>query len=147
MKKKYCCHISKQRMLQPSSHHITAAQTVSPEGTQDGNRMPAIKPSATAAPQRCTLQGLRMRKHRTVAPDSWGADQRNDFNEPRLLHLPIRRKALNSLTGDVWFSLINSNLLMFWLPGVCWKNSYVSSLPPYLLGAALQSYLRCCVPG
>ena len=36
---------------------------------------------------------------------------RNDFSEPRLLHLPIPRKVLNSLTGDICFSFINSNLL------------------------------------
>ena len=35
-------------------------------------------------------------------------DQRDDFREPRLLHLPIQRKALNSLTWHTWFSLINS---------------------------------------
>lgn len=36
--------ISKQRMLHPLSSHITAAnQNERPEGTQDGNRMPAIK--------------------------------------------------------------------------------------------------------
>ena len=40
----------------------------------------------------------------------------------RLLHLLIGRKLLNSLTWDVWFSLINSNLLMFWLPGFCCKT-------------------------
>ena len=32
LRAKIGCHISKQRILQPSSHHITAAQTVSPEG-------------------------------------------------------------------------------------------------------------------
>ena len=42
-------HISTQRMLQQSNHHITAALTVSLEGTQDGNRVPAITPSGTAA--------------------------------------------------------------------------------------------------
>ena len=52
-----------------------------------------------------------MRKHRTLALNSWGAYQRNGFSEPRLLHLPILRKALNSLTWCVQFSLINSN---FW---------------------------------
>ena len=40
---KHCCHISKQRMLLPSSHHITAAMMVSPEGTQDTNRIPTPK--------------------------------------------------------------------------------------------------------
>ena len=40
----------------------------------------------------------------------WGAHQRNDFSEPRLLYLLILRKAPNSLTGDVWFSLS----VIFW---------------------------------
>ena len=35
--------------------------------------------------------------------DSWDAYQRNDFKEPILLHLPIHRKVLNSLTCDVRF--------------------------------------------
>ena len=60
-----------------------------------------------------------------------------DFNEPRLLHLPVRRKALNSLTWDVWFSLINGNLLMFWL----------SWLLSYLFRTVAQSYMRGYVPG
>ena len=45
---KCCCCISKQRMLPLSSHHIITAWMVSPEGTQDGKRLPAICPSATA---------------------------------------------------------------------------------------------------
>ena len=36
-------------MFQPSSHHITAALTVSPKGTQDGNRMLAIQQQLAAA--------------------------------------------------------------------------------------------------
>ena len=69
--KNIACHISKQRMLQPSSRHMTAALKVSPEGTQDRNRMPAIKSSDIVAPlQLCTLKKLRMRKHRILAPDS-----------------------------------------------------------------------------
>ena len=39
-------------MLQPSSHHITAALKVSPEGIQGRNRMPAIW-QPTAAVTRC----------------------------------------------------------------------------------------------
>ena len=87
-----------------------------------------------------------MRKHRILAPDSWGADQRNDSREPRLLHLPIHRKELNSLTWGIWFSLINSNLLMFQLPGVCCKKSYIFWLPLCLVGAISQSDWRCSVP-
>ena len=41
-----CCHVSKQRVLHPLSRHISADPVVSPDGTQDGNRVPAIKPSA-----------------------------------------------------------------------------------------------------
>ena len=47
--KNVACHISKQRLLQPSSYHMTAAPMLSPEETQDGNRTPAIKQSAIAA--------------------------------------------------------------------------------------------------
>ena len=54
------CHISKQRMSQPP-------QMVS----------------------WWALRKLRLWKHKVLAPDSWGAYQRNDFTEPRLLHLPI----------------------------------------------------------
>ena len=143
--KNIACHISKQRMLQPSSHHISVTLAVSPEGTEDRNRLPAIKSAASAAtPQRCALRELGMRSHRTPAPGGWGAHQRNDFSEPRLLHLPIHRKALNSLTWSIWLPLVNNNLLMFRLPGLCCKNSYIPWLPPCLFGAVPQSYLRCC---
>ena len=50
-------------MLRPSSYHITAALTESPEGTQDRNRMPAIK-SQTLHPLTVALRRLRMRKKR-----------------------------------------------------------------------------------
>ena len=114
--------------------------TVSPEGTQDKNRMPTIKPSASAA----TLNGAPwgdsgMRKHRILAPDSWGIYQRNDFNEPRLLHLPIHRKALNSLTWDVCFPLINSNLLMFHRSGFCYKTPIYPGSSLISLGQSLRA--------
>ena len=54
------------------------------------------------------------------------------------------RKALDSLTSDVWFSLINSYLLMFWLPGFCCRNSYIPWLP-YMPLSVSQYYLRCWV--
>ena len=47
---------------------------------------------------------LRMEKDRILVLDSKGAYLRNNFNEPRLLYLPIYRKILlKSLTQDVWF--------------------------------------------
>ena len=69
------------------------------------------------------LRKFRMWKYRILAPDSRGAYQRNEFSEPGILHLPIQRKALNSLTWDIWFSLINNNLFMFRLPALCYKTS------------------------
>ena len=50
---------------------------------------------------------LRVRKHGILAPGSWGTDQRNKLEELRGLHLPIHRKALNSLTWEILFSLVN----------------------------------------
>ena len=69
------------------------------------------------------LRTLGMWKHRILASDNWGAYQRNDFSEPRLLHLPIQGKVLNSLTWDIWFSLMKSNLLTSRLPRLCCKTS------------------------
>lgn len=74
-------------------------------------------------PQWCTLRGFRMRKRRILAPNSWDAWPRNDFSEPRILHLPIHRKVLNSLTWNPGF---NSNLLKFRIPTLCCKTSYIS---------------------
>ena len=62
-------------------------------------------------------------KNRILAQDSWDAHERNGFSEPRLLYLPIYRKALYFLTWDIWFSLINNNLLMSRLPALCCKTS------------------------
>ena len=71
------------------------------------------------------------------APDSSGAYQRNDFSEPRLFHLPIYRKALNSLTWDIWFSLT----IIVWrsqLPALCCKTPIYPGSSPHLLGAAVS---------
>lgn len=63
-----------------------------------------IKPSAAAAaPNSAPVvlptvspvvpsQGTQEGKHRMLAPDSWGAHQRNDFNEPGTCSLPHIRK-------------------------------------------------------
>ena len=154
VKEKCCCPISKQRMLQPSSHHIAASPVVSPEGTQDGNRMPRIKQSAAAAHP---PDGAPWGDSGWESTGHWPQvaevpRQRNDFREPRLLHLPIHRKALNSLAWDVWFSLTNSNLLMFWPPGPCWFYPVVVHLPtPRPRPASSEQSLRViwesCLPG
>ena len=81
-------------------------------------------------PWRCMHSGgIQMETSRILAPERWGAYQRKDFSEPRLLHLPIQRKTLKSLTWDVWFSFINSHLLRCLLPGLCDKKT--SMYPGY----------------
>ena len=53
------------------------------------------------------------------------------------LHPSIHRKALNSLTVDTW-SFINSILLMFQLPGLYCKISYICWLPSLTLWSSLS---------
>ena len=93
------------------------------------------------SPQLWTPRGFRMQKKRTVLIFE------DRFQWAQTCHLPIQRKALNSLTWNAWFSLISSNLLKFsYLFFVC-LNSCTPWLLPYLFGAVLQSYRRGCVPG
>ena len=65
---------SRRKEYLPSSNHQTAATSCGP------------------------WRSSGCEKHRRLALNSWGAYQRNDFSEPRLWHLLIHRKALNSLT-------------------------------------------------
>ena len=66
-----------------SHQRLQPLRTVSSEGNKP-HQLAAIRlqPLPTASPGE-----LRMWKHRTLAPDSRGADQRNGFWEPRLSHL------------------------------------------------------------
>ena len=63
------------------------------------------------------ISWLQTRKQVSLTPDGWD------------VHLPIHRKALNSLTWDPWFPFINSHLLTFWRPGLCCRNPCKSWLP------------------
>ena len=69
-----------------------------------------------------------MGKHRIVVPDSWGAYQRNDFSEPRVLHLLVHKKSTKFL-NLIYLVFFNSNLLIFQLPGLYYKNFYISWVP------------------
>ena len=62
-------------------------------------------------------------------------------NNNRLMHLPIHRKALNSLTWAVWFSLIHRILLMFRLPPFRCQLLFnlASSLTPW--SSSLEGHL------
>ena len=109
-RKNVTCKVSKQRMLQPSSHQPLQLpwRWALKELRMETDRLPATKASATAPTVH--PEGIRDGKEQVNAP--WFLKrQRNYFNKPRLLHLSIFRKALNSWTWEVWFSLITSN---FW---------------------------------
>ena len=101
-----------------------------PKGTQEGKAPVIWQPSDCNHP---LLWALRNSVCSILAPESWDAYVKNNFTEPKLLHLPMHRKVLNSLTWDLWFSLINSNILVFWLPGLCCKT------PLYLSSSSAQS--------
>ena len=89
--------------------------TVSPKGIQVVTECPWLQPCPRVHPQETQDE---------KAQDTGTRELRCIITEPRLLHLPIHRKVLNSLTWGIWFSLINSNLLMSWLPGLYCKNFY-----------------------
>ena len=78
------CHISNKGCC---GHEATTSQlTVSPRDTGVESGCPAS--SSEPAPVSGTPRGDSGGEGRILAPDSWGAHQRNDFSEPRLLYFP-----------------------------------------------------------
>ena len=131
---KYCCRISKQRTLEPSSHEITAALTVSTEGTQDGDKgaahcqaHPAVKwlqPPWTTHPEQTHDEETHDTgpRERSCTSKAW-------FQWAQTLYLPLHRKAPNSL--QVMFDFLLLRIILWcsnYLVSSC-KNSYISWLP------------------
>ena len=69
-------------------------------------------------------------------------EPRNDFSEPKLLHLPIPRKVLNSLTGDIDFSFITSNLLFSLRVVIAKIPVYPGIYTGFIISFSKQFYLR-----
>ena len=136
---KCCLPYQQKRSLQLSNHLITAAPTVSPAGTQDGGtwsaHCQALSHCSTPSPNCICWGDSGWRKAGHWPQIAEVSHQRNDFKEPRLLYPPIHRNVLNSVTGDIWFSLISSHLLMFHPPGLCCKAPTYPGPLPGLLGA------------
>ena len=115
------CHINKQQMSQPS--------VIS--GLQMWMRAPKTEIQCMLPP--CWgargMQEARWTGNR-LAPESWGAYERNGNSEPRGLHLPIHTM-LNSLT---WYLIFDVQPAQ----SVCCKLVYslISLLPPW------SSFLR-----
>ena len=120
------CHTTKQgchrhQQVQPSLW----CDPVSCKGIQEGEGLLLSKShQAAAAPYGCGMW-----KHRMLAPGSWDVEDRNDFSEARCWPLPIHRRALNFLTWDIWFSLINNSLWFQTAPFVA-KFCVTYLLPP-----------------
>ena len=105
------------------------------------------QPSATPQSEPCWACG-GCEKDRKEAPDSWDAYERNDFSEPTLLHFsPTHKRVLNLITWDIWFSLIDNNILMFRLPALCCKLLHNLIPPLTSLEQFSQGHLRCCLLG
>ena len=103
-------------------------------GLPKENTMPAIQqlpPTLTVIAEELVVGGCEKSKRQDTGP-SWDVYERNDFDNPRLLHFPIHRRVLNSLRYHIWFSIINSNLLMFQPPGhlLQKKNPIYPGSPP-----------------
>ena len=119
-----------------------------PWGNSGRKRMPCSSYQPAAAPYiEQSPRKLRMWKYSTLAPDSCNASK-EDVSGPRLLHLPMCRKMLNSLTWGIWFSVISNT--EFWHSD---NVSFVATFcitwvplsgPPELFH---QGYMRCCPLG
>ena len=114
-------------------------ELLSPSGTQKGEKwLQAMNSQLLAA---IVSEELRVWiiKNQVLAPHSWDAYKRNDFSKTRLSHLSIHRKTLNSLTWNIWFSLINCNLLIFRPPAPCCKLlCNLTPPPPTVLSGSLE---------
>ena len=114
-RKNIACSISKQWCC---SHQAITLQLLAPSVSPvelriKTNGLPTAKPSSVQPPPTVYPEGIQDgEKPVILAPDSWGAYQRNDFSEPRLAFFHIQKSA-KFLNWDIWFSIINSNLLMF----------------------------------
>ena len=131
---------SKQRMPQSSKFAALLHELVNSEERQ-GEKEYLMSPP-TVNPEETQDVIIKI-----LAPDSWDEyKKKKDFSGPRLLHLPIHRKALNFLTWDIWFSL-TIILWHSWPLPLCYKIPMCPSSSLHLLGAVSESYLSCCYPG
>ena len=99
------CHISKQGYHSHQQFQPSKCEFLNSEGTWEGEQG---LPEAVMRLHHCLWWALKetkdVKRRRTLTPVCWDACERNDFSGPRLLHLPICRKVLNSLRYLVFFN-------------------------------------------
>ena len=127
MKWKISWHINKQEMSQPSAISGLEIWTRAPK-----TAIQRMLPPATVIAEELGKWNSKVNKETGLAPDSWGAYERNEFSEPRGLHLPIHRM-LNSLTCYLIFDVQAACFL-------CCKLVYSLTFPPASLEQFSQSY-------
>ena len=141
------CYISKQECHSHQWFWPSKYEFLSSKGTQEGEEFCYLTAIRLQPLPMVSPRDFRMwKQRRTMAPESWDAQERNDFSESRLLRLPIHRNALNSLTWDIWFSLT----IIFWcsnyLPFVA-QLLFNLAPPPNFLGAVISRALEMLSSG
>ena len=113
--KNISCHINQQEMSQPPA--ISSKCEGGP---------PKLQSSRSCHPPEWLLRSWgnarsKVNKGTGLAPDSWGAYERNELSEPRGLHLPIYRM-LNSFT---WYLIFDDQTAF----SLCCKLVYSLTSP------------------
>ena len=96
-----------------------------------------LSSSQPLQPPQWATPRVRTRKHRRMVPGSRGARQRDDFSKS--LTFPFVEK--HSIPWDVFFSLNNSDLVIFPLPGLCCENSILAPPLP-IWSSSVELYER-----
>ena len=107
---------------------------VNPEGTENGDKPAALGQGHLAVSH--YSHPLRVCPEEAQNEETWDTDPRElrcTLKEwfKWAQHLCIHRKILNSLTWDIWFYFINSNILTFWIPGLLLQK-LLYTLAPHL---------------
>ena len=93
------------------------------------NGLPAAKPSARAPAPTGIPWGIQNEKERDLSPRQLRPRSKQLFQGAQTLASSQTQKSAKYLNSRYPVSIINSNLLMFRLPGLCHKSSYPSWLP------------------
>ena len=127
-------------MVQPSSHsalsHYPRPLVSLRKLRRETNRLQSAHyPWPQQLPPAVHPEGAQEKKEPVLAPDSWGAYQRNDFSESRFVLL-LCGKVLNPLTWDVcvFFLPLFLKLLLEYscFTMLCWFWLYSKKNHPYV---------------
>ena len=132
------CYISKQGCHSHPWFQPSKCEFLSPKSTQEEQYLQSSS---------CSLWVSTEGKCRILAPDCWDAYEGNDFSEPRLLHIFIHRKELNSLIWCSLFSVIHKKY--FWcLDYLPFVAIFCIMWPPlHILWTILLGLLEMLSPG